>query len=231
MIKHLFTVSGLDTQGQPFVGSCVASDIIDAINMFRDKHYSPHEIKQGVQMSAEHPCCIVSLCETEELSNIAQNGVEETKRRTNKPREFPEYIGKPLRDLIKDKYPRKVGDTYIYGVLGCPHHYTLFSRDYCLCDASDGNCSDCWDQTYTGYHKIVCLQGTSSTDKLIQELVGTTPITDKDRFCLLLRECEIEFSCSDDGIELDGCVLEGDGYLFIKFYEDGKFQEFVHYPD
>lgn len=135
MTKHLFTVSGLDTQGQPFVGSCVASDIIDAINMFRDKHYSPHEIKQGVQMSSEHPCL------------------------------------------------------------------------------------------------IVCLQGALSTDKLTPELVGTTPITDKDRFCLLLRECGIEFNCSDDGIELDVCALEGDGYLFIKFYEDGKFQEFVHYPN
>lgn len=63
MTKHLFKVSGLDTQGQPFVGSCVASDIIDAINMFREKHYSPHEVKQGVQMPAEHPCLIVCLHE------------------------------------------------------------------------------------------------------------------------------------------------------------------------
>ena len=135
MTKHLFKVSGLDTQGQPFTGSCVAWDIIDAINMFRDKHYSPHEIKQGVQMPAEHSCL------------------------------------------------------------------------------------------------IVCLHGASHTDKLTSELIGTAPITDKDRFCLLLKECEIEFSCSDDGIELDVCALEGDGYLFIKFYEDGKFQEFAHYPN
>lgn len=76
-----------------------------------------------------------------------------TERRANKPKEFLKYIGKPLRDLVKDKYPRKVGDTYVYGVSGCPHDYTLFSRDYCLCDTSDGNCSDCWDQIYTGYHK------------------------------------------------------------------------------
>lgn len=71
----------------------------------------------------------------------------------NKSKEFSEYIGKPLRELIKDMYPRKVGDTYVFGVSGCPHNYPLFSRDYCLCDTSDGDCSDCWDQLYTGYHK------------------------------------------------------------------------------
>lgn len=135
MIKHLFKVSGLDAQGKPFMGNCVASDIIDAINMFREKYYLPHEIEQSVQMPADHPCC------------------------------------------------------------------------------------------------IVCLQRELSTDKFTQELVGTASLTDKDRFCSLLETCDIEFNCSDDGIELDVCALEGDGYLFIKFYEDGKFQEFVHYPD
>lgn len=135
MIKHLFKVSGLDAQGKPFMGNCVASDIIDAINMFREKYYSPHEIEQSVQMPADHPCC------------------------------------------------------------------------------------------------IVCLQRELSTDKFTQELVDTVPITDKDRFCLLLKECEIEFDVLNDGIELDACTLGGDGYLFIKFYEDGKFQEFVHYLD
>ena len=224
MIKHLFKVSGLDAQGNLFRGSCVASDIIDAINMFRDKHYSPHEITQGVQMPAEHPCLIVCLQGADESFVVARSDV-------NKPREFPEYMGKPLRDLVIDIYPERVGCEFADGVAGCPHHYTLFSCDYCLCDTSHGKCSDCWDQMYTGYHKIVCLQGTSSTNKLTQEFVGTTPITDKDRFCVLLKECEIEFDCSDDGIRLDVCALEGDGYLFIKFYEDGKFQEFVHYPD
>ena len=135
MIKHLFKVSGLDAQGKPFMGNCVASDIIDAINMFREKYYSPHEIEQSVQMPADHPCC------------------------------------------------------------------------------------------------IVCLQRELSTDKFTQQLVDTVPITDKARFCLLLRECEIEFDVLNDGIELDACTLGGDGYLFIKFYEDGKFQEFVHYLD
>ena len=71
----------------------------------------------------------------------------------DKHREFPEYIGKPLRNLVKNKYPGKVSDTYSYGVCGCPHDYIFFSRDYCLCDTSDGNCSDCWNQIYTGYHK------------------------------------------------------------------------------
>lgn len=76
-----------------------------------------------------------------------------TERRVDKHREFPEYIGKHLKDLVKDKYPGKVGDTHIYGVCGCPHDYTFFSRDYCLCNASGGNCSDCWNQIYTGYYK------------------------------------------------------------------------------
>ena len=80
MIKHLFKVSGLDTQGKPFVGSCVAWDIIDAINMFREKHYSPHEIKQGVQMPAAHPCCIVCLQGAEESFVIAQSGVDKNLR-------------------------------------------------------------------------------------------------------------------------------------------------------
>jgi hypothetical protein len=92
----------------------------------------------------------------EDVSSIPKDyGTDKNKikRHANKPKEFSEYIGKPLRDLVNAIYPRKTGDTYIYGVSGCPHHYTLFSRDYCLCDASGGNCSDCWDQLYTGYHK------------------------------------------------------------------------------
>lgn len=175
MIKHLFKVSGLDTQGKPFVGSCVSFDIIDAINMFREKRYFPQEIKQGVQMPAEHPCLIVCLQGAEESFVVAQSSMNKnlrdmqlckylkskekdtdknkTKCSTNTPKEFPEYIGKPLRDLVKDKYPKKVDNTYIYGVCGCPHHYTLFSRDYCLCDTLHGKCLDCWNQIYTGYHK------------------------------------------------------------------------------
>ena len=179
MIKHLFKVSGLDAQGEPFMGSCVASDIIDAINMFREKNYSPHEIKQDVQMPADHPCLIVCLQGAEESFVVAQsnmnknlrdmqlytylkskekekdndNDKNKTKCSTNKSKEFPEYIGKPLRELVKDRYPKKVDDTYVYGVCGCPHHYTLFSRDYCLCDTLHGKCLDCWNQIYTGYHK------------------------------------------------------------------------------
>lgn len=75
MIKHLFKVSGLDAQGKPFMGSCVAFDIIDAINMFRDKSYSPHEVKQVAQMPADHPCRIVCLRAAEESFVIASCGV------------------------------------------------------------------------------------------------------------------------------------------------------------
>lgn len=75
MIKHLFKVSGLDDQGKHFIGSCIAPDIIDAISMFREKHYSPHEIKQDVQMPADHPCLIVCLQGAKESFVIAQSGV------------------------------------------------------------------------------------------------------------------------------------------------------------
>jgi hypothetical protein len=62
------------------MGSCVAFDIIDAINMFREEHYSPHEIKQGVQMPAERLCCIVCLQGAEESFVIAQSGVDKNLR-------------------------------------------------------------------------------------------------------------------------------------------------------
>lgn len=56
------------------------------------------------------------------------------------------------------------------------------------------------------------------------------PATDKERFSSLFKSCRIEHEVTDDGIEIDDTALEGDGYLFAKFYEDGKFQEFIHYP-
>ena len=80
MYKHLFKVSGLDAQGKPFTGICVASDIIDAINMFREKHYSPRKVKQGFQMPADYPCAIVSLQEAEESSVILQGDVDKNLR-------------------------------------------------------------------------------------------------------------------------------------------------------
>ena len=76
-----------------------------------------------------------------------------TEHCANTPKEFPEYRGKPLRDIISAAYPRKVGDEYLFGVCGCPNHYKIFSRDYCLCNTPLRDCSDCWDQIYTGYHK------------------------------------------------------------------------------
>lgn len=59
-------------------------------------------------------------------------------------------------------------------------------------------------------------------------IVGSA--TDKERFSSLFKSCQIEHEVTDDGIEIDDTALEGDGYLFAKFYEDGKFQEFIHYP-
>ena len=59
----------------------------------------------------------------------------------------------------------------------------------------------------------------------------STGMSDKDKFIALLQSCNIEHEVSADGITLDSIALEGDGYLFIKFYESGKFQEFIHYPE
>ena len=61
MTKHLFAVSGLDAQGKKFTGSCVADDIVKAINLFRAEHYSPHKVEQNRQMPADHPECITCL--------------------------------------------------------------------------------------------------------------------------------------------------------------------------
>ena len=55
--------------------------------------------------------------------------------------------------------------------------------------------------------------------------------SDREKFINLLLMCNIDHRTSHDGIELGDTVLQGDGYLFIKFYKDGKFQEFIHYPD
>jgi hypothetical protein len=61
------------------------------------------------------------------------------------------------------------------------------------------------------------------------EKVISTP-TDKERFTALLSACHIGYEITSDGIDVEDSALEGDGYLFIKFYEDGQFQEFIHYP-
>ena len=58
--------------------------------------------------------------------------------------------------------------------------------------------------------------------------VISTP-TDKERFIALLSACHIDHEITSDGIDVEDSALKGDGYLFIKFYEDGQFQEFIHY--
>lgn len=54
--------------------------------------------------------------------------------------------------------------------------------------------------------------------------------THKGKFIQLLDDINIDYTETSDGIELDHTALEGDGYLFIKFYDDNEFQEFIAYP-
>ena len=72
--KHYYFVSGLDPQGDKFAGSCVAGDIINAINLFRNICHSVHEIKMGVQAPADHEECITVLNGIRYTTIIARSG-------------------------------------------------------------------------------------------------------------------------------------------------------------
>lgn len=76
LTKHYYFVSGLDSHGDKFAGSCVAGDIINAINLFRNIGCSVHEIKMGVQARADHDECITVLNGVEYTTIIAKGGVD-----------------------------------------------------------------------------------------------------------------------------------------------------------
>ena len=78
---------------------------------------------------------------------------------------------------------------------------------------------------------IFCANKVSDVTQHYINSHDSTEMSDKDKFIALLQSCNIEHEVSADGIALGSIALEGDGYLFIKFYEDGKFQEFIHYPE
>lgn len=56
-------------------------------------------------------------------------------------------------------------------------------------------------------------------------------MTDLQKFQMFLTILGLRFDTDGNFIELDPFLLEGDGYLSIKFYDDGSFQEFIHYPN
>lgn len=55
--------------------------------------------------------------------------------------------------------------------------------------------------------------------------------TDKDEFIKLFNKTNIRTEITEDGIYLDSWTCGGNGHLFIKFYEDGKFNKIMHYAD
>lgn len=51
MIKHRYVVKGVRIEdGLNFQGTCVAYDIISAINLFRDNGYSVHTVPERMQV-------------------------------------------------------------------------------------------------------------------------------------------------------------------------------------
>lgn len=74
LTKHYYFVSGLDSHGDKFTGSCVAGDIIKAINLFRNICCSVHEIKMGMQARADHDECITVLNAQKYTTIIAKSG-------------------------------------------------------------------------------------------------------------------------------------------------------------
>lgn len=53
MIKHSFEVTGVSNSGDNFIGKCVAYDIIEAIQIFRDKGFSVHTVQSRIQVHAD----------------------------------------------------------------------------------------------------------------------------------------------------------------------------------
>lgn len=61
MIKHIYKVSGINSFGENFVGSCVDDDIIHAIQMCRNKKYSVHSISRCEQVQADSEIKIIEV--------------------------------------------------------------------------------------------------------------------------------------------------------------------------
>lgn len=53
MIKHSYEVTGVSANGENFIGKCVTYDIIDVIQLFRDKGFSVHTVQNRIQVHAD----------------------------------------------------------------------------------------------------------------------------------------------------------------------------------
>ena len=52
MMKNRYEVTGITSDGTKFKGTCIAFDIISAIQLFRDKDISVHTVPSRTQVNA-----------------------------------------------------------------------------------------------------------------------------------------------------------------------------------
>lgn len=50
MTKNRYEVTGVDSKGEQFFGTCIAYDIVSAIQLFRDSGYSAHTVQSRIQV-------------------------------------------------------------------------------------------------------------------------------------------------------------------------------------
>lgn len=50
MTKNKYEVTGVDSKGKQFYGTCIAYDIVSAIQLFRDNGYSAHTVQSRIQV-------------------------------------------------------------------------------------------------------------------------------------------------------------------------------------
>lgn len=50
MTKNRYKVTGVDSKGKQFYGTCIAYDIVSAIQLFRDNGYSAHTVQTRIQV-------------------------------------------------------------------------------------------------------------------------------------------------------------------------------------
>lgn len=62
MIRHQYIVYGVySLEGFLFTGACVSDDIMNAINLFREKGYSVWNIERGNQVKQDEPIGIQNI--------------------------------------------------------------------------------------------------------------------------------------------------------------------------
>ena len=109
-MKHDYAVSGLTNEGKRFVGRCVAKNIVDAVNQFREHLCSVHAIKQTGQAHADARIGIYFIA-----------GVPENQPyRTNADR---------IRRMKDDELAFVLSDK----CSACSYRYAECEQEFCIC--------------------------------------------------------------------------------------------------